>query len=55
MPVLGHSTWHLYRRLVEPDESHRPDFHPRPKGRRYAADFPSSLFFPSTRGEDERT
>ena len=53
MPVLGHSTWHLYRRLVEPDESHRPEFHPRQKGRRYAADFPSSLFVPSTRKGDE--
>jgi len=47
MPVLGHSTWHLYRKLVEPDLSPRPDYHPRPKGRRYAADFPVSLFVPS--------
>lgn len=54
MPILGHSTWHLYRRVVEADATHRPEFHPRPRGRRYAADFPSSLFFPSTRGEDER-
>ncbi|MET3659966.1 DUF2189 domain-containing protein [Aquamicrobium ahrensii] len=23
MPVLGHSTWHLYRKLVEPDRSMR--------------------------------
>jgi uncharacterized membrane protein len=51
MPVLGHSTWHLYRKVVEPDLRQRPDFHPRPRGRRYAADFPSSLFFPSSRGE----
>ena len=21
MPVLGHATWHLYRRVVEPDDS----------------------------------
>jgi len=47
MPVLGHSTWHLYRRVVEPDPGPRPEFHPRPKGRRYAADFPVSLFVPS--------
>ena len=44
MPVLGHSTWHLYRKVVEPDLNPRPEFNPRPKGRRYAADFPASLF-----------
>jgi uncharacterized membrane protein len=46
MPVLGHSTWHLYRKVVAPDEGPRPEYHPRPKGERYAADFPSSLFLP---------
>jgi uncharacterized membrane protein len=46
MPVLGHSTWHLYRKVVAPDDRPRPEFHPRPKGERYAADFPSSLFLP---------
>ena len=35
MPVLGHATWHLYRRVVEPDSSPRPEYHPQPKGRRY--------------------
>jgi len=45
MPVLGHSTWHLYRKIVEPDLSPRQDRHRRPKeGRRYAADFPAVLF-----------
>ena len=44
MPILGHATWHLYRRVVEPDTSPRPEYHPRLKGRRYAADFPASLF-----------
>ena len=51
MPVLGHSTWHLYRRVVEPDPGPRPEFHPQPKGRRYAADFPVSLFVPSKRND----
>jgi uncharacterized membrane protein len=46
MPVLGHSTWHLYRKVVAPDAGPRPEYQPRPKGQRYAADFPSSLFFP---------
>ena len=46
MPILGHATWHLYRKVVVPDASPRPEFHPRPKGQRYAADFPSSLFLP---------
>jgi uncharacterized membrane protein len=49
VPVLGHSTWHLYRKLVEPDLSPRQD-HPRPQHkRRYAAQFPAALFA----GEDK--
>jgi uncharacterized membrane protein len=44
LPVLGHATWHLYRKVVEPDPNPRPDYLPRPKARRYAADFPSVLF-----------
>jgi uncharacterized membrane protein len=51
MPVLGHATWHLYRKVVEPDEGFRPEFHPTQKGRRYAADFPVSLFVPSSRAD----
>ena len=27
LPVLAHSTWHLYRKLVEQDPSPRPDRH----------------------------
>jgi uncharacterized membrane protein len=44
MPVLGHATWHLYRKAVEPDPNPHPDYQPREKGRRYAADFPAALF-----------
>ncbi len=44
MPVLGHATWHLYRRAVEPDPNPHPDYQPRERGRRYAADFPAALF-----------
>jgi hypothetical protein len=45
MPVLGHATWHLYRKVVEPDPSPRPEYRPRPpKPTRYAADFPAALF-----------
>ena len=44
MPVLGHATWHLYRRAVVPDRAARPDYTPREKGPRYAADFPANLF-----------
>jgi uncharacterized membrane protein len=44
MPVLGHATWHLYRRAVEPDANPHPDYQPRERARRYAADFPSALF-----------
>jgi uncharacterized membrane protein len=51
MPVLGHSSWHLYRKVVEPDpkpEKEEP-IAPKSRRRRYAAQFPASLFA----GEDE--
>jgi len=52
MPVLAHATWHLYRRVVEPDLGPRPE-HRRPlKAPRYAADFPAALF-PSPAIEDQ--
>ena len=45
VPILGHATWHLYRKVVEPDLSDRPRFYePKPRAQRYAADFPASLF-----------
>ena len=44
MPVLGHATWHLYRKAVEPDPATHPDYRPRERPQRYAADFPSALF-----------
>jgi uncharacterized membrane protein len=45
LPVLGHATWHVYRKVVEPDPN-PPQEQPRPpkEGHRYAADFPASLF-----------
>jgi uncharacterized membrane protein len=50
MPVLGHSTWHVYRKAVEPDphaETEEPSA--RKRRRRYAAQFPAALFA----GEDQ--
>ncbi len=44
MPVLGHATWHLYRRAVEPDVNPHPDYQPRQRRHRSAADFPAALF-----------
>jgi len=44
MPVLGHATWHLYRKLVEPQGSPPPTVPPHEKEGRYAADFPVGLF-----------
>ena len=44
VPVLGHATWHLYRRVVDPKSSPRPNFPRSRRGRRYAADFPANLF-----------
>jgi len=45
LPVLGHATWHLYRRAVEHDPNAVLE-QPRPpkEGHRYAADFPANLF-----------
>src|SRR5438874_12603830 len=44
LPVLGHATWHLYRKVIAPDPNPRP-FTPRPpRERRSAADFPAALF-----------
>jgi uncharacterized membrane protein len=44
VPVLGHASWHLYRRAVEPDLNPHPDYQPRERSRRSAADFPAALF-----------
>ena len=47
MPVLAHASWHVYRKVVEPDPRARDwTATPRPKkkGQRYAADFPAVLF-----------
>jgi uncharacterized membrane protein len=50
LPVLGHATWHLYRKVVVEDPSQRAEFRQPSKSRRYAADFPASLF---SRGDRE--
>jgi uncharacterized membrane protein len=44
MPVLGHATWHLYRKAVEPDPASQLEYRPRERASRYAADFPAALF-----------
>lgn len=43
IPLLGHATWHLYRKVIEPVAiPYEPE--PQSKARRYAADFPVNLF-----------
>jgi uncharacterized membrane protein len=45
VPILGHATWHLYRKVIEPDLSDRPRFYePKLREQRHAADFPAALF-----------
>ena len=44
VPILGHATWHLYRRTVEAGDSPHPTLHEPSRERRYAADFPAVLF-----------
>lgn len=48
IPLLGHSTWHLYRKVVAPDptQSAADPYPPAIRERRSAADFPSVLFPP---------
>ena len=45
MPVLGHTSWHLYRKVVEANPRPRPEppGPPQSDRRRYAAQFPASL------------
>jgi uncharacterized membrane protein len=53
MPVLGHASWHLYRKVVAPDPSPHPTLHEPRKGHRYAADFPAALF-PWARDKEDK-
>jgi uncharacterized membrane protein len=43
VPVLGHATWHLYRKAVMTGSGPSPKQRPRPQ-QRHAADFPAALF-----------
>ena len=51
VPVLGHSTWHLYRKLIEPELQSATGVSAEPRGRRYGADFPVALFMPTSPAE----
>jgi len=45
VPILGHATWHLYRRAVDAGDSPLPTRHAAADhAGRYAADFPAVLF-----------
>jgi uncharacterized membrane protein len=44
IPLLGHATWHLYRKVIAPDPNPQP-IPPRPLRERHSAvDFPANLF-----------
>jgi uncharacterized membrane protein len=43
-PLLGHATWHLYRKAVVPDLAPRAEFRVWLTTSRYAADFPAVLW-----------
>ena len=55
VPVLGHATWHLYRKVVEPDSSPPLQEQPRPSKPQhwYGAQFPAALFADESRKPDE--
>ena len=42
LPVLGHATWHLYRKAVEPDPNPHADY--QPEGPPICRGFPGRLF-----------
>ena len=44
VPVLGHATWHLYRKVVEPAPAAQLEYPRPPRRPRYAAQFPAALF-----------
>lgn len=44
VPLLGHATWHLYRKVLEPNPDPQSEVLPPHRERRPAADFPSALF-----------
>jgi len=44
VPVLGHATWHLYRKVIASDPNARPVPPPPYRPRKPAADFPANLF-----------
>jgi uncharacterized membrane protein len=44
LPLLGHATWHLYRKAIAIDPNARPIPPRPPRQRRPAADFPANLF-----------
>ena len=55
LPVLGHATWHLYQRAVEPAAGLRPSYVAQQRAPRYAAQFPASLFARETAAEARPT
>ena len=44
IPLLGHATWHLYRKVIAPDPNPQPLPPRQRRQRRPAADFPAALF-----------
>jgi uncharacterized membrane protein len=44
IPLLGHATWHLYRKALEPNPYPQSEVLPPPREHRSAADFPAALF-----------
>jgi uncharacterized membrane protein len=44
MPILGHATWHLYRKVVDADTAAPQEYREPHKHTRYAAEFPAALF-----------
>ena len=44
IPVLGHATWHLYRKAIDVRGTPQAKFREHTHARRHAADFPAALF-----------
>jgi uncharacterized membrane protein len=52
VPILGHATWHLYRKVVVPEPGQHQELPHVRKQKRYAAQFPAALFAGENRPDE---
>lgn len=55
IPVLGHATWHLYRKIVAPPAARHRIYTSGVRYKRFGAQFPWSLFAASSIPDDDKS